>query len=300
MLMLPLVGTFYQCSETASTPPANAQFVSASTPEEINRFGDYWYTGEAELSTYAIEQERYGEIRSGEVVNIFVTEDFSQEKQVKLDDPASAGADKVTVLKLNQIKRFQTGIYDYSLMLSVFTPVSADRFPHTLKTTMSSQDWCGQSFSQINHQRADRYRLRGYSYFESEGDIDQTLQSDLLEDELWNRIRIAPERIPTGSLRVVPGNMFLRMRHVPERAETASLTLSPATDGQRTLTLAYESIDRNLAITFETTSPHRILNWTETYDGQNRVTAHLKKTIRSPYWQQNARKFDFQRDTLGL
>jgi hypothetical protein len=103
-------------------------------------FNDYWYQGKAEITAYAVEQERYGEIRKAEQVNIFVTEDFSARKQVKLDDPAAAGADRVPVLKLNTVRRYHTGIYDYSMMQSVFTPVSGDK---TLKTTCSVQDWCG-------------------------------------------------------------------------------------------------------------------------------------------------------------
>lgn len=89
---------------------------STALPEGFNA---YWYAGKAEISSYNVTQERYGEIRQAEQVNIFVTEDFSASKQVKLDNPA--GGDPVPVLKLNSIRRFHTGIYDYSIMQSSFT-----------------------------------------------------------------------------------------------------------------------------------------------------------------------------------
>ncbi|MDP7238046.1 MAG: hypothetical protein QGI34_15090, partial [Candidatus Latescibacteria bacterium] len=40
-------------------------------------FGDYWYQGKAEITSYTLKQARYGEIHDGHVVLIFVTEDFS-------------------------------------------------------------------------------------------------------------------------------------------------------------------------------------------------------------------------------
>ena len=95
-------------------------------------FGDYWYQGKAELTSYDLEQARYGEIHPGHAVLIFVTEDFSRSKHVKLDRPQSAGDDAVKVLKLNFMKKFNTGIYPYSMMSSMFTPIDLARCRHEL------------------------------------------------------------------------------------------------------------------------------------------------------------------------
>ena len=84
-------------------------------------FGDYWYQGKAEITSYEMEQARYGEIRKGHAVLIFVTEDFSKSKQVKLDNPQKDPEDAVKILKLNFVRKFITGIYPYSIMTSVFT-----------------------------------------------------------------------------------------------------------------------------------------------------------------------------------
>jgi hypothetical protein len=54
--------------------------VKKSTPTDHGPFGEYWYQGKGEVNTYFLEQERYKEIRKGEAVMVFVTEDFSMKK----------------------------------------------------------------------------------------------------------------------------------------------------------------------------------------------------------------------------
>ncbi len=132
------------------------------------QFGKYWNRGKAEITSYDLEQARYGEVHPGEAVTIFVTEPFDPEEQVKADNPDEAD---IQVLKLNLTKKFVTGIYPYSMMLSVFTPVNLEKFPRTLKTTVSSQEWCGHTWTQLNW-RNGKYLAELRSYFESEGDWD--------------------------------------------------------------------------------------------------------------------------------
>ena len=54
----------------------------------VPQFASYWYQGKAEINVFDLQQSRYGEVRAGKAVLIFVTEDFSKSKQVKLDAPA--------------------------------------------------------------------------------------------------------------------------------------------------------------------------------------------------------------------
>ena len=131
-------------------------------------FKNYWFQGKAEITSYQLKQARYGEIRQGKAVMVFVTEDFSRSKQVKLDQPQKASSDAVKVMKLNLTKKFKTGVYPYSMMQSVFTPVDLAKSPHSLKVTTSSQEWCGHTFTQLNL-GSDAYSVQAYSYFESEG-----------------------------------------------------------------------------------------------------------------------------------
>ncbi|RMD73211.1 MAG: septum formation inhibitor Maf, partial [Bacteroidetes bacterium] len=84
---------------------SEAATVGAVDPRQ---FTEYWYTGQGELNSYALTQWRYGEPRAGEAVLVFVTEPFSQRKQVKLDRPEADPTDAVSVLKLNHIRKFPT------------------------------------------------------------------------------------------------------------------------------------------------------------------------------------------------
>ena len=192
--------------------PGGAATRSASPGE---KFGGYWYQGKAELNRYELDQARYGEMHKGEAMLIFVTEPFLPERQVKLEegDPSKG----ITVLKLNSVRKFFTGIYPYSLMTSTFTPVDFSR-TRTLKVASSSQEWCGQTFTQVNF-RNGRYEGALRSYFEAEGDRGFDFAPAWLEDELWTRIRLAPDTLPVGDVTVVPGLQYARLWHKEVRPE---------------------------------------------------------------------------------
>ena len=49
------------------------------------QFKDYWYAGKAEITSYKLEQSRYGELRDGKAVLVYVTEPFLPKAQVKAD-----------------------------------------------------------------------------------------------------------------------------------------------------------------------------------------------------------------------
>lgn len=289
-------------STSCSNPDAEQLPATTSAPaisyERNPAFNEYWYSGVAEVNSYRLDINRYGQKREGDAVLIFVTEDFSKSKQVKLDNPEQADNDKVSVLKLNEVWKFKTGIYDYSMMLSVFTPVSLNKYPQTMKTTMTSQDWCGHSFSQINLE-GDDYRFQGRSYFESEGDQNRTLKNTVLEDELWTRLRIQPESIPMGELDLLPSNFFLRLQHIDAEPKKARISLKMQESASQLL-IEYLHLDRTLTIFYQTEFPHKVLGWEES-DGQGvRVKGTLKSSLRLPYWQLNDNRHLPYRDSLNL
>jgi hypothetical protein len=263
---------------------------STALPEGFNA---YWYAGKAEISSYNVTQERYGEIRQAEQVNIFVTEDFSASKQVKLDNPA--GGDPVPVLKLNSIRRFHTGIYDYSIMQSSFTPINGSS---TIKTTTSIQDWCGQVFIQ-NNLTQDGYRNRTFSYFETEADRDLNLPLALLEDELWTRIRLNPSAIKTGKISIIPSSIYTRLRHQDGGVKNAELQIEQG-EKESFLKLKYTDIPRSLNIRFTTAFPHNILSWEEFQDNKITSKGELKATRNSAYWSEHDNIHAPLRDSLKL
>lgn len=245
----------------------------------VAQWNQYWYDGKAELTSFKLMQSRYGQIHEGEATTIFVTEDFSAAKQVKLDDASKAGADKVPMLKMNLVKKFQTGIYPYSLMTSVFTPTDASS---SLKLTTSGQEWCGHVFMQLNLQ-ANAYRYRGFSYFESEGDEDRNIEKAILEDEVWNLIRLNPSLLPTGKVRMIPSSLVARLAHFKMDVTDVEASLTEE-KGEMVYTLKYAlPIERTLTIRFEKAFPHHILGWSDAYQNLTTV-ATQKKSIRLDYW----------------
>ena len=229
---------------------------------DSDEFSEYWYAGQAELTRYELQQARYGEIRKGDAVLIFVTEDFLADKQVKYEFGDRNNA--VPILKLNFTRKFYTGIYPYSMMSSIFTPVSADK--PSLKVTTTVQEWCGHVFIQLN-QRNGKYNVQLRSYFQAENDQDFMLDDALLEDEIWTRIRLAPDSLPTGDIELIPGGQFARLRHTPLKVEMATAKLTTTGDTQpsgndiNVYTISYKDIRRTLSIEFEKSFPHRILAW---------------------------------------
>ena len=282
---------------------------SGKATEEPKDFNGYWYAGEAEITSYKLEQARYGEIHSGEAVLVFVTEPFSKSKQVKLDNWRDESADNVSVMKLNMTKKFLTGIYPYSMMVSTFTPVSYDQYPDLFKVTTSSQEWCGHTFMQLNHEEKN-YRLRGFSYFESEGDFDFSVPTVILEDELWTRIRFNPESLPLGEIEILPSTFYLRLRHQEAKPQSATASVlnvheSEYSDSPHQIyTLEYKN--RKLSMFYQTDFPFTILGWEETYMSgfgkPERLTTKAKRinTIKSAYWGKNSNKDRELRKELGL
>ncbi|MFU8860036.1 MAG: hypothetical protein ACNA8K_06405 [Cyclonatronaceae bacterium] len=283
---------------------------AAQLPPQINdhaAFSDYWYTGVAEITRYDLVQNHYGEEREGDAVLIYVTEDFLTGKQVKLETPAG-GREYVSVLKLNTVKKFVTGIYDYSVMSSVFTPIPVHNWPRSLKATTSVQEWCGQTFSQLNFMN-NRYRVRSYSYFENEGDVATYLPNRMLEEEIWTRLRLSPDLLPVGSFEIIPSGFDVRTAHREWQVLEATGALNTYTgdvfqgDDLQAYTLSYARTGRSLTIVFEAAFPHQIAGWEETRVSQRGTTlnrAVKTNQVRSPYWQKNRVADEYLREDLGL
>ena len=265
-------------------------------------FGPYWYQGKAELSNYDLEQIRYGESRKGRSVMIFVTEDFSKKKQVKLDYPPEDPGDVVKVMKLNKTRKFFTGIYPYSTMMSVFSPIDPVMNSHAIKLSTSTQEWCGHTYLQANQVKKG-YKISGKSYFESEGDEEYEIVESWLEDEVWNLIRLQPKSIPEGGLMMVPGSVYCRFKHVEFRPVKASISKEVRVDSTIELRIEYPDLDRTLTILYENTFPFKILGWEEEYPengSRMATTARLSKSILLDYWNKNGADDDLLRKELGI
>ena len=258
-------------------------------------FKAYWFANAAEITSYTLEQARYGEIREGSAVLVFVTEPFLKDEQVKADLLSSTN---IPVLKLNATKNFYTGIYPYSIMQSVFYPLANNQ--HALKISCSVQEWCGHVYTQLNNR--SEFEVTSHSYFEGEADENFNLGKTILESELWTQLRINPESLPIGDLEIIPSFEFLRLRHVPFKAYAASAELLSGT-----YTITYPDLNRSLSINFNPQFPFNITSWEESFisgygDNAKALTtkATQLKSIKSDYWNKTTND-DFKlRESLGL
>ena len=276
-------------SKVTKASPVTSAFIQSQ------EFKDYWYAGNAEITSYKLEQARYGEIRNGKAVLVFVTEDFLPQKQVKADRFMSTN---IPILKLNFTKNFNTGIYPYSIMQSTFYPVSNTQ--HALKVSCSIQEWCGHVYTQLNNR--DHFEIISHSYFESEADDTISIAKDFLENELWTQLRLDPKGLPSGSVNMIPALEFLKLKHIEVKAYPAEIIHQK---GQ--YSVYYNTLGRTLSITYQPQFPNQIISWEETYKdgyGSNAKTLTTKatvlKTLKSPYWNKNSNKDEKLRDLLNL
>jgi len=304
VLTLSLLGlcSLVSCDNTSVDTQAAIGVPSSNNVETLERpegWDEYWYSGKAEVNTYKVTQERYSEERASDAVLVFVTEPFLPTVQVKYDG-AAAEEKEISVFKLNRLEKFNTGIYDYALMLSVFTPVSRDQHPHTLKTTFSAQDWCGQVWTQLNF-RKGKYEVQGRSYFQREADVNESLTTNFLEDELVSLVRLNPAYLPSGKTKLVPPSKFSSLRHIPMKAENAEVSFgNGATENELVLNINYTSLDRQVTYRFDAAFPNKLLGWTEMYKGKTLSSASLKASVKETYWSQNSHSYDAKRAELGL
>ena len=270
---------------------------------------NYWSQGKAEVNVYEVSQNRYQENHSGQLVSVFVTEDFLTDKQVK--NERYVNENSTWILKNIQLKKFTTGVYDYSLFNSVFTPINRNKFPKSLKVSASSQEWCGTMYTQFNLILDTDYKVEHRSYFESEGDRVTRIKKSYLEDEVFTVLRMNPLLLPVGTVQLIPPANYIQLKHLRIQSYKAITSLIPndkkEISGSNLMQykIVYPELNRSIHIVFENKAPYKIMGWFEkfpsSFDGKPRTTSIILKTQKMlPYWRQNSLKDKYLREELGL
>ena len=183
-------------------------------------------------------------------------------------------------------------------MTSTFTPIDKKKEP--IKISYSAQEWCGNTFVQLNNKK--EFKINIHSYFESFTDKELFLNKDILENDLWNKLRINPENLPTGTQQVIPSFEFLAMHRKDIKAYKASISLKRDKKLLK-YTIEYPELKRKLTITALNDFPYSIEKWEETffYKGKKHNTKAEKiNTIKSAYWTKNGVTDTKERNLLGL
>lgn len=269
----------------------------AGSPAVADEFWSWWGDGKAELDGYALVEPRYGQLRQGTAVLIFVTEDFSDSARVKADPGKHPASDVRPVMKLNFVRDFQTGIYDYNTLTSTFLwtePVDGERW-RLAKTSFSSQEWCGHVYMQWLSRGA---KLVGtsHSYFDGEGDAAPELAlpaGGVVEDALPILVRgLRGEWLKAGETKKVPflrSQLRTRLLHVAaawgeatvaRAAEATTVKTALGTMRATTYTVAEAGGD-TIVFTVEEAAPHRLLAWKSSSGESGRILG----SARLKYWE---------------
>lgn len=279
---------------------------TSAAPRVDDEFETLWYDGQAEVAGYTWKGMRYGELRTGEAVAIFVTENVDAETHVKLDDPSKGG---VTVLKLNLVRDFQTGLYDYDTTTSVFAEVGAFR---PLRVTFASQEWCGHVHEVLDVGK--KLALDVQSYFEGES-VETTLamkDGALLGDHLfvWLRgLRGAP--LAPGETKELPylaDGFERRLRHAQADWQSVKITRAAASASEAVPAGTFPAVVYTLAtgdgrsgrVAFEEAYPHRLLSWSWQRGAELLDSGTLTGSQRRKYWELHAEGQGALRAELGL
>jgi hypothetical protein len=270
--------------------------IPIGAPSQDASFESHWQDGRAEMAGYDLTISRYGQDREGTAVMIFVTEPFSESKRVKADDPSENPSDTFEAFKLNFVRDFQTGIYDYNTMTSVFTH-SADFEP--AKISFTSAEWCGHVYEeQLFYPNEVSHEL--FSYFEGES-AETTLErpaNSVAEDNLPILLRGLRGAYlePGGSRRLtlLPGAIHRRLAHLPVNWTTAEITRAsgltevtvPAGDFSCVAYTVQTADGRTGKYFIEDAYPHRIVRWSWTSSGGMAGEAgSLTGSERLAYWR---------------
>jgi hypothetical protein len=236
-------------------------------------FWKHWGDGKAELSGYSLTQPRYGQLREGTAVLVFVTEDFSDSLRVKADPGKHPPADVYPVLKINAVRDFQTGVYDYNVMTSTFLKTESGFLP--VKVSFSMQEWCGHVYQQLLA-RGGRLVGESHSYFDGEADaqIELPLPAEgVLEEQLPVLVRgLRGDFVAVGASKTVPflpSALRARLEHRRQTWGQATIrrvaTTTPIASalGKKFAqhVIVEEKGGPTTTWTVEAEAPHRILGW---------------------------------------
>jgi hypothetical protein len=243
-----------------------------------------WDDGQAEVNAYDAVEIRYGQPRPYTDYQVTVKEPFSRRLLVKAD-PGHDPADVFQVLKLNRVLRYQTGIYSYNQMLSVFFD-PADMQP--AKWTLAHSEWCGNTFKQFTR-RDGAARLETRTYWD--GDADQNYELEfgagtVFYDQLPTWLRSQPLLPSTRRVRIYPSEIFSKgPRPRPVEASITAAVTEEITlaDGsrRRAAPIRVELADGAHRFWIDPEFPHLLLGWERPDGGRGR----LRWSKRLKYWE---------------
>jgi len=291
-IMLAIVCQSTGCVEAESNAAGPSTPPVAATTDLAEM--DYWNDGLAEMCYYDATDEIYGKPRNYTRTMLMNREWMDSDTMVKFIGADTSKA--VPVFKITIAEEIPTENYNYRYLVSQYLRRSDLRFE---KLAVSSQEWCGTTFKQLKRSK-DAITLKGFSYFEGEGDQTFTLPAGAHVYPREALFALARQVAISGELRDVTVLNALRSTHLQEPS-TRPLTLVPKAKTQRvtvpagTYTARMVQLKKDEQVLAEylvdASAPHLFLRYQDHETGQNFALRAFEKRA---YWDRSS-KSDFYR-----
>ncbi|HEY3214869.1 MAG TPA: hypothetical protein VGK93_00100 [Candidatus Eisenbacteria bacterium] len=251
-----------------------------------------WDDGTAEFSTYVGTTRRYGEDRATEARIVVVKEDLLRATLVKSEQGPVPGK-TLEAIKLNVLVDFQTGVYTYHQMASVFFD---RRTMEVLKETMSHTEACGITYVRVGPKQG-RLVHEAHSYWEGEADREVPLRWPAGGEPLyWDALPVSLRRWMAGPSGPSEQRVWLLPSQVSGRSPVESTRPARATIRMSDVATIQVPAGRFAARRFEVQTaqgadtlwldrrfPHTMLKL-DTAAGRHLA---LRQTLRLDYWNRH-------------
>lgn len=229
--------------------------------QETNKiFTDYWKTNKIEVTKYELKEDS---ISVGEGILTFSIDYVEGVNKT----------DSIQTLRSDFTSKIYKQNYDYSAMTSVYLPLNLLLRSHAMKVINSVQEPTSNSFLQLS-QIPKSYEIESKNTFQQKSKQHFILERKNLEDELWAKIRMNPNDLPTGDIDIIPSFSYCQLLRKNPNIYEAKAELKDYEGTEfigkklKIYSLNYPDLKRDLSIIFEANFPFEIVGWKEVKDGK--------------------------------
>ncbi len=244
----------------------------SNSPDVSEQFVNYWYNDKTEINEYSVHQIINGVEKKAGLSLTFATETFSKSRHVITKAPNANINDQIIVLHNNSLLESGTS----STMNSIFTPLNLEETPYSISALSSTQNLKYQYNTKIDKVK-NSFTISFSSYADHESNDSYQIPLTILEDALFNRIRIAPESIPSGTVNLIK-SLQTQPAHQAELKPAAARIQFLKSESTSTCKVEYMHSDRTVIINFNEEFPHKITSWSVHDTNNYSFEATLKRT----------------------
>jgi hypothetical protein len=235
--------------------------VVAPINQEMNKmFTDYWKNRKIETTKYDLKEDSISVGEGSLTFSIDYVEGVNK-------------SDSIQVLYSDFIGKIYKKNYEYSAMTSTYLPFNLTLRPHAMKVINSVQEPAGNSFLELS-QIPKSYEIVAKNTFKEKTKEHFVLERKHLEDELWAKIKMNPNDLPTGDIEIIPSFSYWQSAQKSPEVYEAKADLKDYVGTEFTgktlkiYTIDYPDLKRNLSIIFEREFPYQIEGWKRISDGK--------------------------------